>query len=106
MVLNGLSKKEMDQRIEETLVKVGLFKAADQKISSLSGGEQQRVALARLLLKPSKIILADEPTGNLDPENKKAVMRLLKELQKKKKTIVVVSHDENLDDFADRIIHL
>ena len=106
MVLHGLSAKEQDQRIEKALDKVGLSGFEKRKVSTLSGGEQQRVALARLLLKPARIILADEPTGNLDPENKKAVMRLLQTLQKQGKTIVVVSHDENLDDFADRIIHL
>lgn len=106
MVLHGLSAKEQDQRIGKALDKVGLSGFEKRKVSTLSGGEQQRVALARLLLKPSRIILADEPTGNLDPENKKAVMRLLQTLQKQGKTIVVVSHDENLDDFADRIIHL
>ena len=106
MVLHGLSAKEQDQRIEKALDKVGLSGFEKRIVSTLSGGEQQRVALARLLLKPARIILADEPTGNLDPENKKAVMRLLQTLQKQGKTIVVVSHDENLDDFADRIIHL
>ena len=80
--------------------KVGLKDEIDQKVFTLSGGEQQRVALARLLVKPCDVIFADEPTGNLDDENSKKVMDILFELNKEGKTIVVVTHDiRHLDLF-------
>ena len=76
------------------------------KVCELSGGEQQRIAIARTMLKPWKIILADEPTGNLDTSNKEKIIRLFKELKKEGKTIVCVTHDEEMAKSADRIIDL
>ena len=69
-------------------------------------GEQQRVALARLLIKPCQLILADEPTGSLDSVNKEVVFKILKKMQSQGKTIVIVSHDEELVKRADRIINI
>lgn len=76
------------------------------KVCELSGGEQQRIAIARTMLKPWKIILADEPTGNLDTSNKEKIIHLFKELKKEGKTIICVTHDEEMAKSADRIIDL
>lgn len=78
----------------------------NKKICECSGGEQQRVALARLLIKPCQLILADEPTGSLDSVNKEVVFKILKKMQSQGKTIVIVSHDEELVERADRIINI
>lgn len=72
----------------------------------ISGGEQQRVALARAMIKPSKIILADEPTGALDSKNRDEVLQLLREINKQRKTIVIVTHDMTVANLCDRIIQL
>lgn len=77
-----------------------------QKVYQLSGGEQQRVALARLLIKDAKYILADEPTGNLDQQNSRIVFEILQLLNKRGKTIIMVTHDENLARQAQRIIEI
>ena len=76
------------------------------KVCELSGGEQQRIAIARTMLKPWEIILADEPTGNLDTSNKEKIIHLFKELKKEGKTIICVTHDEEMAKSADRIIDL
>ena len=86
--------------------KVGLENYEKRKIYELSGGEQQRVAIARVILKPSKIILADEPTGSLDEKNRDQVISLLKYLNKEGKTVVIVTHDKNVANECDRIIEL
>jgi len=78
----------------------------DKKIYQLSGGEQQRVAIARLYLKNCDYIFADEPTGNLDEKNKKIIYDLLKKMNDSGKTIIVVTHDSNLTLLADRVITL
>lgn len=100
------SKKQKKGMINEALKFVGLEGFSDNKIYELSGGEQQRVALARIFLKPSKIILADEPTGSLDEENAIKVLELLKSFNEKGKTIVVVTHDEIVGKYCKRIIRL
>lgn len=99
-------KGNKKQRIAKALAEVGLQGYENKKIYQLSGGEQQRVALARILLKPSKIILADEPTGSLDAENREVVIGMLRKLQQQGKTIVVVTHDEHVAAQCDRIISL
>ena len=88
-----MNKTEKKDLIKKTLKKVGIEKDINEKIYSLSGGEQQRVSLARTLLKPSKLILADEPTGNLDESNRNDIIKILLEMQKKGKTIIIVTHD-------------
>lgn len=88
------------------LSKVNLRNKLNKKIYTLSGGEQQRVSIARLLLKQCEIILADEPTGSLDKDNKLFILKLLKDLQKTGKTIVIVTHDKEVSDFCDRSIDL
>lgn len=102
----NLSKKEKKEKIKEVLLKVKLPNYEKKEVFTLSGGEQQRVALARVMLKPGNIILADEPTGNLDEENGKMVIDLLKELQKEGKTIIIVTHDKAVARQCDRIIKL
>lgn len=92
--------------IETVLNRVGLEDKIDSKIYTLSGGEQQRVALARLMLKQCNIILADEPTGSLDRENATIVMNLLESLNHEGKTVIIVTHDENIKKRAGRIMEL
>lgn len=92
--------------IETVLESVGLSEKIEEKVYTLSGGEQQRVALARLMLKPCNIVLADEPTGSLDRENALAVMDILRSINKSGKTVVMVTHDETFKLQADRIISL
>ncbi len=92
--------------IESVLEKVGLSEKIDEKVYTLSGGEQQRIALARVFLKRCEIVLADEPTGSLDKENARKVVGLLKELHKEGKTVVLVTHDEEIQGQCERIIRL
>lgn len=92
--------------ISEALKKVGLSNYERKRIYQLSGGEQQRVALARIFAKPSEIILADEPTGSLDKENRDIVMNILKILNNEGKTIVIVTHDLEITSCGNRVITL
>lgn len=103
--LNG-SKKEKRYKMGKALAQVGLKGYSDRKVYELSGGEQQRVAIARIMLKPSKIILADEPTGSLDEKNRDIVMHLLKILNSQGKTIVLVTHDKLVAQQCGRVIPL
>lgn len=96
-------KKEL---MTNALNEVGLSGYENKKIYKLSGGEQQRIALARLILKPCELILADEPTGSLDKKNKDIVLKILKSFQDKGKTIVLVTHDTSLLQYADCEIEL
>ena len=91
---------------EEALAFVGLSDAIDRKVYKLSGGEQQRIALARLLIKKCSLVLADEPTGSLDEKNADMVGSLLTELNKMGKTVVMVTHSEKMSKIAKRIIEL
>ena len=100
-------KNFKEKELEESLEKVGISKEyLGHKVCELSGGEQQRIVIARTMLKPCEIILADEPTGNLDTSNKEKIIHLFKELKKEGKTIVCVTHDEEMAKSADRIIDL
>ncbi|WP_035395983.1 ABC transporter ATP-binding protein [Exiguobacterium sp. OS-77] len=92
--------------IEEVLTSVGLSDKIDQKVFMLSGGEQQRVALARLMLKKCDIILADEPTGSLDQANAERVMALLQELNDQGKTVILVTHDEAIKRQGKRLVEI
>ncbi|MDU4888929.1 MAG: ABC transporter ATP-binding protein [Clostridium sp.] len=94
------------EKINEALESVGLKGHNKKKIYELSGGEQQRVALARVILKKCEIIFADEPTGNLDKENRDIVFEILKRLNDEGKTIVFVTHDLDLAERAKRVIKL
>ena len=92
--------------IDEALEKVGLKNKRKSRIFTLSGGEQQRVALARLFIKKCDLILADEPTGPLDSRNAQIIMNILKELNNYGKTIILVTHDALAKEKCDRIIEL
>lgn len=92
--------------IMEALQKVGLQEKLHSKVYTLSGGEQQRIALARLFLKKCNIILADEPTGSLDRYNAQIVMDILFDLNQRGKTIILVTHDERIKQMAKRVIAL
>ena len=100
------NRHEKEFSISEALKHVGLKGYEKRKIYELSGGEQQRVAIARIMLKPSKIILADEPTGSLDEKNRDVVLNLLKTLNKEGKTLILVTHDKYVASQCDKIIHL
>ena len=95
-----------DLTLEKALEIVGLTEKIDKKVYTLSGGEQQRVALARLMLKKCDIILADEPTGSLDKKNAEVVLDILKQLKKQGKTIVLVTHDEYIKKQGDKVVDL
>lgn len=99
------NKKELIQKTLE-IVRLGSEAILNQKVYSLSGGKQQRVAIARILLKLCDIVLADEPTGNLDEENKKIVLGLFKSLKVLGKIILIVTHDESVSQLCDCIIYL
>ena len=98
--------KESKISMNEALNIVGLSGFEKKKIYTLSGGEQQRIALARTLIKPGNIILADEPTGNVDFDNKIMIMEIFKTMKNMGKTIIVVTHDRDLLDYFDTVFDL
>lgn len=101
----GLPAKTTKERSITLLKEVGLGERLDHKPSELSGGEQQRVAIARSLMNDGRLILADEPTGELDTHNSETITELLRDLVKRKnKTIVMVTHNEDLTRFCDRVV--
>jgi len=107
MIFQGVSKEKRLKRATHLLTGVGLKERIHHKPNELSGGEMQRVAIARSLANDPEVILADEPTGNLDSVNGKIVMETLRNLNKKeKKTIIMVTHDQNLMKYAKRIIRI
>lgn len=104
-LIGGLSKAEAERRAEELLALVGLTERRNHKPAQLSGGEQQRVAIARALINSPAVLLADEPSGNLDTRNREEIHRLFFELRDRLgQTIVIVTHDEKLAAMADRRI--
>ena len=102
----GVPQAERKRRVEQAMERMGIMHRAKHFPQQLSGGQQQRVAIARAVVAGPKLILADEPTGNLDSKNGKEVMDLLKELNKEGTTIVMVTHSLHDAGFADRIINL
>ena len=106
LTYRGLSKAERKQRVEAALERVGMNPRGRHMPAQLSGGQQQRVAVARALAGKPAILLADEPTGNLDSRNGEAVMDLLKELHAAGATICMVTHDPRFAQNADRTVHL
>ena len=101
-----LSKETKNEMVIETLTKVGIVDRKNHFPSQLSGGEKQRVAIARALINNPKIILADEPTGNLDEDNEKMIFQILKDLSKEGKCVIVVSHSNEIKSYADKIIKI
>lgn len=104
--LNFVVKGQTHAKIKDALHTVGLDGYENKKIYQCSGGEQQRIAISRLICKPCELILADEPTGSLDLKNKEIVMELLKRFHENGKTIVLVTHDVSLKKYGTRFIEL
>ncbi|HEV2762488.1 MAG TPA: ABC transporter ATP-binding protein [Pyrinomonadaceae bacterium] len=106
LTFQGLAAAERRRRVQESLEKVGMAHRQKHLPSQLSGGQQQRVAVARALVSNPLIMLADEPTGNLDSTNGEAVMQLLSDLNSQGATICMVTHDPRFAHYADRVINL
>ena len=106
LIYSGVKRSEREERGREALVSVDLEARMDHKPNELSGGQRQRVAVARALVNRPAIILADEPTGNLDTKTSIDIMRLFEEIYKRGNTIIVVTHEEDIAQHARRIIRL
>lgn len=102
----GMSKKMRKKRAEKVLDEVGLIERLRHKPAELSGGERQRTAIARALVNNPSIILADEPTGNLDSASGNSIMKIFNYLYKNGNTIIVVTHDSNIAEMANNVIEL
>jgi putative ABC transport system ATP-binding protein len=106
LTYRGMKASERKERVQQALERVGMGHRAKHLPSQLSGGQQQRVAVARAIVGAPSIMLADEPTGNLDSKNGEAVMELLRDLHRSGSTICMVTHDPRFARHADRTIHL
>jgi putative ABC transport system ATP-binding protein len=106
LIYAGVSKKERNERAAEMLGKVNLADRAKHKPNELSGGQIQRVAIARALVNNPSIILADEPTGNLDSKTSAEIMQLLSEIHQMGNTVVLVTHEEDIAAYAGRVVRL
>lgn len=106
LVYAGMSKSARTTKAEKALLSVGLSDRMDHKPNELSGGQRQRVAIARALINTPSIILADEPTGNLDSKTSYEIMELMEEIHQKGNTVVVVTHEEDIARRAKRIVRL
>ncbi len=106
LIFQGIDKVERTKRAEDILEMVNLSHRKDHLPSELSGGERQRVAIARALANDPEVILADEPTGNLDSKTGKAIMKIFQDLNKRGKTIIFVTHDLELTKYATKIIKI
>ena len=105
--LSGKKKKEVEARAKELLETLGLKDRIDNKPNALSGGEQQRVAIARSLINKPDIVFADEPTGNLDSQNARELHKLFVDLRNKhEQTFLIVTHNEELAQMSDRVLHM
>jgi len=106
-IAGKLSKEEMYERAISLLTAVNLKQKLYERVTNLSGGEQQRVAIARALANDPPLILADEPTGNLDTENAKSILQLFDKINKERgKTIIVVTHDPRVAAFASKVFYI
>ena len=106
LIYRGLKASERKRRVSEALERVGLEKRAKHLPTELSGGQQQRVAIARALVTNPSLILADEPTGNLDSKTTKEIMGILTELHEQGNTIVLITHDNDVACQAKRVVHI
>ena len=106
LVYAGISKHERAQRAEQALIRVGLADRMDHRPNELSGGQRQRVAIARALVTDPSIILADEPTGNLDSKTGQDIMNLFDELYNAGNTVILVTHEDDIARHARRIVRL
>lgn len=106
LIYRGVSKGKRLQLSEEALAKVGLENRMDHKPSEMSGGQQQRVAIARAIAQAPPIILADEPTGNLDSGSTKEIMQIMRDLHREGRTVILITHDNEIAAQADRVIKI
>lgn len=106
MIYAGYSKSERNERATEVLTQVNLSDRMDHQPNQLSGGQRQRVAIARALVNKPSIILADEPTGNLDSKTSIEIMNLFNDIHQKGNTVIVVTHEEDIAKYAHRVIRL
>ena len=106
MFFNQTPFREMKKKALEALEKAGVWDQADKKVVNMSGGQRQRVAIARAIVNDPSVILADEPTGNLDSKTTDDIMALFQTLHKQGKTILIVTHDAHVASFCDRVIEL
>ena len=106
MVLSGLNPKERKERVDNALARVSLTDRADHRPEQLSGGQRQRVAIARSIVMEPDVLLADEPTGNLDSASSKEIIKLIEELNKGGLTLIVVTHDTDIGSRSERLIEL
>jgi len=106
MIYAGFSKTDRRARAQEVLTQVGLSDRMDHHPNQLSGGQRQRVAIARALVNSPSIILADEPTGNLDSKTSLEIMKLFNEIHANGNTVILVTHEEEIAEYAHRIIRL
>ena len=106
LIYRGVSKKERERLAKAALEKVGLGHRMDHKPSEMSGGQQQRVAIARAIAQAPPIILADEPTGNLDSASSQEIIEILKELHKDGRTVILITHDNEIAEQAKRVIKI
>ena len=106
LVYRGVSKNERKQLAMEALKSVGLEDRMKHKPNEMSGGQQQRVAVARAVAAKPPIILADEPTGNLDTKSTQAIMEILKELHRSGRTVIIITHDEEIASQTHRVIRI
>ena len=106
LLARNIKKNQRKKIIEEALKKVGIYDQKDKKAIHISGGQQQRTAIARAIVSKTKVIIADEPTGALDEKNGREIIKLLKSLNEEGITIIIVTHDKPIANDADRIIEL
>lgn len=106
MIYAGYSKSERNERAKEVLAQVNLADRMDHQPNQLSGGQRQRVAIARALVNRPSIILADEPTGNLDSKTSEEIMKLFGDIHKNGNTVILVTHEEEIAAYAHRVIRL
>lgn len=106
LLLNGNAKKEIKPRVLDLIKKVDLFKFRNTKVSKLSGGQKQRVAIARALAKDTPVIIADEPTGNLDSESATGIIKLLSEISKDRLVVIVTHNYEQVEEYVTRKIKM
>ncbi len=106
LIFKGVNASQRHKKVLEVLERVGLSDRMNHKPSELSGGQQQRVAIARAMVNDPRIIMADEPTGNLDSQSGQEIINLFNDLWKQGNTIVMITHDESIAQRCERVIHL